>query len=425
MTDAASWPPPEDRPVDQGGSGAWAPPPAEAWAPPAGTAPDAWAPPASTAPDAWAPPGVGTAPSSAPASPYDADPFAAYTAAPESPQGWTPPPRPGLIPLRPLSFGALLGTPFQVLRRNPKPTLGAALLIQGLGSVAATLIYAVVVGFAIARVAQAAPEDQDAVGTGAIATVLLSALIPLAVSIATGALVQGAIVLEVARGVLSEKPTMRALFRGLRGRIWALIGWAVLTSIALVLLILVGVFATVPVFILGTDAAILIGVLLMLLVGLLFTAVYAWLGTKLALVPSALVIERLPLGRAIARSWRLTRRAFWRTFGVLALMLVIVQVAAQVVSIPVTVLVPLVFSLFAPTDPDAQVIALGVVYLLSIAVGVVLGAIGTVLNSAAAALVYVDRRMRTEGLDLELSRFAEERSAGLDPADPFTREVRR
>lgn len=353
------------------------------------------------------------------ANPYGADPFAGSVTAREPIVGWTPPPRPGLIPLRPLSFGALLGTPFQVLRRNPKPTLGAALLIQGLGSVVATVIYGVVVGFSISRVAQAAPEDVDAIGSGAIATVLLAALIPLAVTIASGALVQGAVVLEVARGVIGEKPTLRALLRGMRGRIWALIGWASLTSAALVLLIVLGTLIAVPVLILGSDQTILLGILLLLAVALVGTAIYAWLGTKLALVSSALVIERLPLGRAIARSWQLTRGAFWRTFGVLALMLVIIQAAAQVVSIPVTVLVPLVFGLVAPTDPAAQVISLGAVYLLSVAVGVVVGAIGTVLNAAASALVYVDRRMRTEGLDLELSRYAEERAAGIASADPF------
>ena len=46
--------------------------------------------------------------------------------------GWTPPPKPGLIPLRPLAFGTLLGAAFQVMRRNPRPTFGIALLLNGL-----------------------------------------------------------------------------------------------------------------------------------------------------------------------------------------------------------------------------------------------------------------------------------------------------
>ncbi|MDQ1530498.1 MAG: hypothetical protein QOE37_603, partial [Microbacteriaceae bacterium] len=37
-----------------------------------------------------------------------------------APQGYTPPPKPGLIPLHPLSFGQLLGAAFGVLRWNPR-----------------------------------------------------------------------------------------------------------------------------------------------------------------------------------------------------------------------------------------------------------------------------------------------------------------
>lgn len=391
MTDAAPWPPPENRSDDEGNRSTWAAP--------------------------IGPP----APETAPASPYDADPFAAYappTAAPLD-GGWTPPPKPGLIPLRPLSFGALLGTPFQVLRRNPRPTFGAALLIQGLGSGGATVLWATLSIIAFARVGQADPSDQDTVAAGAVGIAIVSALIPFVVSIASSALVQGLVVLEVSRGILGEKPTMRTLFRRMRGRIWALIGWAAISVVAISAVAVLAVLLAVPLLALDTDSSILTAVLLMLGVGLIAAVLFAWLSTKTALVPSALVLERLGLGRAIARSWRLTRGGFWRTFGVLALMTVIVQAAAQIVSVPVSVLVPLVFALVAPTDPAAQIYALIAVYVIGVALGVVVGAIGTVLSSAAAALVYIDRRMRVEGLDVELLRFTEDRAAGTDSADPF------
>jgi hypothetical protein len=80
------------------------------WQPPAGTTPPA-------APSPYAPP------SPAPQQPG--------WAPPGPPAGWTPPPKPGLIPLRPLTFGTLLGASFQVLRRNPRPTFGFSLLVTG------------------------------------------------------------------------------------------------------------------------------------------------------------------------------------------------------------------------------------------------------------------------------------------------------
>ncbi|NQX14180.1 hypothetical protein HQQ80_21340 [Microbacteriaceae bacterium VKM Ac-2855] len=401
MTDAASWPPPGDRSDETEHQ--------RAWGAPTGSPAPEYAPSPVTEP-AFAPP----------TNPYDADPFRSFgVPAPAAGPAWTPPPRPGLIPLRPLSFGALLGVPFQTMRRNPRTTLGTALLIQGIGTVLAYLVYGTIVGFSIARVSQASDADRDTVLTGSVATVLVSALIPLAVSIAASALVQGVIVLEVARGVLGEKPTLRALLRRMRGRIWALIGWSALSSAAIVVLVLLAVLVSLPVFAIGTDTSIVVGVLLLLAASAVFLVVFCWLSAKLALVPSALVIERLSFGRAIGRSWRLTRRAFWRTFGTLALMLVIIQVAGQIVAVPVSLLVPLVFSLVAPTDETAQLVSIVVVYILSAALGVVVGAIGTVLTSAAAALIYVDQRMRTEGLDIELMRFAEERAAGVPVADPF------
>jgi hypothetical protein len=49
----------------------------------------------------------------------------------------------------------------------------------------------------------------------------------------------------------------------------------------------------------------------------------------------------------------------------------------------------------------------------------VVGAIGSVLLSAATALIYIDLRMRTEGLDLELQRFVELRASGASAPDPY------
>ena len=54
--------------------------------------------------------------------------------------------------------------------------------------------------------------------------------------------------------------------------------------------------------------------------------------------------------------------------------------------------------------------------MLTILIGLVLGAVADVVQSAATALIYIDLRMRKEGLDLELARFVESApGAGEDP----------
>ena len=256
--------------------------------------------------------------------------------------GWTPPPKPGLIPLRPLDLGTILGASFRVLRRNPKPTFGAALLIQG--SVYLVLILAVagVTFTAVSRVNSSTSQNTDQITAGATGLIVVASIIPALLAVIASAVLQGIIVLEVSRGAVGEKLTFRALWKRARGRIGALIGWA--TMLVLASTVLIGVIVAIIVFLgvsFGTGgiiAAVLIGILAFF--GL--AVVYVWLGTKLALVPSVLMIERMSIRGSIARSWSLTDGYFWRTFGISALVAVIVGVVSQVVSLPLNFIAPIV-----------------------------------------------------------------------------------
>ena len=110
---------------------------------------------------AWEPPASSAA--TPPASPFAPAPLTAApshgTTPPPPPPlgapGWTPPPRPGLIPLRPLTLGTLLGAAFQVLRRNPRPTFGFALIVTGAVSILTLLTVGLVTVFAVSRAANA------------------------------------------------------------------------------------------------------------------------------------------------------------------------------------------------------------------------------------------------------------------------------
>jgi hypothetical protein len=50
---------------------------------------------------------------------------------------------------------------------------------------------------------------------------------------------------------------------------------------------------------------------------------------------------------------------------------------------------------------------------------ILIGAITSVVQAALIAVIYIDLRMRTEGLDLELERHVEARDAGLAVTDPY------
>ncbi len=334
-----------------------------------------------------------------------------------APSGWTPPPRPGLIPLRPLGFGTLLWAPYQVLRRNPKATFGSALLIQAVVTLATLVVVGSVTFFALSRVDSAPLADRDAVQAGAWVSIALSALIPIALSLVAGALLQGVIVLEVARATLGEKLRLVQLWRLVGGRLWPLLVWTVLLgSVALFALSLVA--GSVVLFVTLGGVGVYLGIILGFLGVLLFIAGSAWLGTRLSLVPCLIVLERLGIRRSVRRSWSLTNGYFWRTLGVQLLVAVIINVVSQVVVTPVSILFSVATSLVDPNASFDAYLPSVILYVLVLFVSLVLGAVATVIQSATVALIYIDLRMRKEGLDLELARFVES-ARGSGATDPY------
>ncbi|MFK4729823.1 hypothetical protein ROT00_09070 [Agromyces mediolanus] len=414
------------------GQGAW-PPPANGAPPPGG-----WAPPAAGSGDGSSQPGYGAPQPGSGAPQYGAPQYGApqygapqYGAPQYAPQyggpqpGWTPPPKPGLLPLRPLGFGTLMWAPFRTLRRNPGPVLGSGLIVQ-LAIALATVGAFVPFFFAMAgRVDSASAADQDVIMAGAMGGFLLLMLIPLALSVVGTAFLQGIMVVEVASSTLGERLRFGELWRRTARRIWPLIGWTLLVGVAAIIAILAVVLLGVLVgvsFAAATSGAvggIVATVIIIGFVVLAVAALFVWLAVKLSLVPSVIVMEGAGVGRAIGRSWRLTNGFFWRTFGVEALVAVILNLAAQVVTTPVSLIGGIVIGLVDPTGSGSGVGAIIALYAVSLVLSLVIGAITAVVQSAVVAVVYLDLRMRKEGLDLLLQRHVELRDAGQPVGDPF------
>ena len=352
------------------------------------------------------------APPAAPGSGYGPPPM-------NAPQAWAPPPKPGLIPLRPLGFGALLGAPFLVLRRNPRATFGSALIVQAVIVLITLVVVGTVTYWAFGRIDSAPIEEQAAVEAGASVSIVLSALIPAALQVIGSALLQGVIVVEVSRATLGEKLSLRRLWRSVGRRLWVLVLWTVLLSGVLLLAVaVVAGFATV-LAVFGGTAGVASAVIVGVVGGLGLVVLAAWIYTRTSLVPCLIVLERLSIRAAIRRSWALTQGYFWRTLGVQLLVAVIVNVVAQVVTTPLLVLFSYLMSL---VDPNASLDAFApaaIVYALALFVTLILGAVIAVVQSATIALIYLDLRMRTEGLDLELQRYVESVQNGSPLPDPY------
>jgi hypothetical protein len=197
----------------------------------------------------------------------------------------------------------------------------------------------------------------------------------------------------VGRAVFGASITIGEAWHRVRGRLLALIGLTALEALGATVLIGVVVFIIVGVAATANGvAAFAIG--LPLVIGIVAALVY--LGTMLSFAPVVIVLERLPVFAAIARSFALVRGSFWRVFGIRLLAVVVAAVIANAVAIPFTLGGQLVMM-------AADSTALALVAIVLSEVGAAIGQIITAPFSAGVVvLLYTDRRIRAEAFDLVL-----------------------
>ncbi|RQP12177.1 MAG: hypothetical protein EAS51_03380 [Microbacteriaceae bacterium] len=333
---------------------------------------------------------------------------------------WTPPAPEPFVPLRPLTLGQLLAGAFRALRHNPGVVLVPAIAFSLAASLGGLAFGVFVVDPLAAAVGSGYGSASlygwvSGFGAGALGWLVIQALV-----IGSGVPQQAVAAVDVSHAVVGRRLTPRGFrrrTRGIRARTFA---WTGLVVLAVVLAGTAGIAAIGLLEPTGPYAGLFTG----FLVYPACAALLAWLGTKLAFVPSTLAVERLRFGAALARSWRLTRTSFWRTFGIRLLAWGMIWIATMLVSVPVTLLVGWLASIVAGNGDLGDYLA--VTRAGDIAAGVVsavIAAIGLVVTTSVDALLYLDLRMRREGLDLELSRFMERRRATtrIDPdeVDPF------
>lgn len=293
------------------------------------------------------------------------------------PGGWTPAARPGVVPLRPLSVGELLDGAFAVLRRQPRTTLGWA---------AAILVGAELVSLAI----RFATGDVGAVGQfGTLALpssgLIVGQLLAAAVQATAVMVLTGVIAVVVADAALGRSTSFGQVWGRVRPRSLPLLG-----------------------------ASVVAGVLPYLgLVAFVLPGLFLW--GALALTTPALVLERCDVTTALRRSWQLAVPAWWRVWGTRAIASLIAGIISLVLSVPAIAVESTRLSLGSP-HPTAAPIGPG-----ALTVTVLFSLVANVLTqpfvAAVTALLYVDRRMRAEGLDLALAAAAREggRDGAADP----------
>ena len=339
---------------------------------------------------------------------------------------WTPASRPGIIPLRPLTFGTILGRSFAALRQNPRVLLGFALCVQ----TAAYLIVLLGVGavalasFIRLDTLREGTDEFDAVMAGSIALTSITAVVLGLAAGALGVIVQGVVVSEVAHAAVAEKLTLRGLWQRVKPVAWRLVGYSLLLTLAVLVLIAVVAAAIIAV----GFAALPVAVGLTVLVVLAALPLTLWLSTKLLLAPAAIILEHATIRGAIARSWTLIRGRFWPALGVIVIISFVFGAIAQVISIPFSFLSTGLTTIISPTgDPDpSAIIAIVVAVVLTQVVTLLIQSVAVVVQATATSIIYIDCRMRREGLDIDLLTYIERRDSGaVGLPDPYRENVGR
>jgi hypothetical protein len=383
------YPPPGYPPPDYQGH---QPPTYPGYPPPCGYPPPGYPPPGNPPPPGYGgpPPGYGH-PGGYPPPGY---PPPGYPP-PGYPPGYGAPPiaqalKPGVIPLRPLSLSDIFNGAVAYIRANPKATLGLTTVVV----VAAQILVLILSVGPLAVAGGLEPTFRaEELSTGALVGSSASSIAGAVATWLSSLLLSGMLTVVIGRAVFGANITVGEAWRRLRPRIWALIGFTVLEVIAAVVLVAVVVLiVSVVAAAAGGVAAAVVGVplALALIAGLVYGV------TMLSFTPSIIVLERLGIGAAISRSFKLVRNDFWRVLGIWLLGGIVAAVVAGAVAVPFSFGGQLL--VVAASSTVSALIAL-----VLMSIGSAIGQIITAPFSAGViVLLYTDRRIRAEAFDLVL-----------------------
>lgn len=283
----------------------------------------------------------------------------------ESRTAMQPPPA---VALRPLGVAELLDGAVRTVRNNPRTSFTLALPVAVLrASIVAVVSYNVVGNDELAI-----PQILASVFVSAVFGTLLAGMLAPAYTD------------ELLGHRLSPAQTLRRVGRSGFGLLGLILIVAIAQEVGVVLLVVGG----------------------------------AWLWGIWAVAAPVLSVERVGPRVALSRSFDLVRTQFWRVWGIRSLRWLLTTVLGLFISLP--------FTLLAAAVTDSDLFATGGAQIGNASLYVTLTALGSVtaltiigpISAAVDALLYLDLRMRREGMDLVI---------GLPPAstppDPAPRQA--
>lgn len=274
--------------------------------------------------------------------------------------------KPGVIPLRPLRVGEILDGAITTMRKHAAVMIGVAAAVMVVVQILnALVLLSLQDQLQTVEAGATLTEDQalSLLGDFAGATGLTVVVTTLATTFLSGFLT-----VVIGKAVLGRP--VRA------GEVW--------TEIRPLLLPLLGLTIV-------YTLIVVVGLILLIIPGI-------WLYVLFALATPALVLERGRIGTSLGRSRLLVRGSWWRTFGILLLAAIIAAIISMIIALPFDLL-------GGGAGLGGSAMTTGGIWLSALG-GVVAGAITYPFSAGVTALLYIDQRMRKEGMDIELARAA-------------------
>ena len=286
----------------------------------------------------------------------------------------------GVVPLRPLQAGEILDGAVTTMRAHPGVMLGLSALVVTIGQAAAIPLDYLYLRFLAGLV------DTNTTLSSGSGINNLSVLRPgLLVNALVVSLLVGLLTTAVSRAALGRPVTLAEVWRRTRPRLLPLFGLSLLIFVALFGILVLGLLA----------AAAL--------------AVNRWVAWSLS--AAALVLEHQPVSRALRRSSTLVKGGWWRVLGISLLAVLVSEMVAIAISALEQVVIG---SKLSPvTDNGDGTFSGHHVAVLYVFLGALFSAavqsVVSPFTASVMALQYVDRRMRREGLDIQLAMSARQR----------------
>lgn len=315
----------------------------------------------------------------------------------------------GSEPLRPWLPADLLDNAARTISENKTIMLGLPVL----AGIALVALQAVLTEVAVPGGLSGFFGADDPFGQAG-AALLLTYGVQVVLFSVVSSMLAGIIALAAVRSQLAHRAGPRDLMRLVRPALPALAAVGLVQSLSFVLLIggwglaVLGIGA-------GTDAAISSDAagavaLIMMFVGGVLVLVF---GIRLVLAGTVVLMEgrhspdiglyipeRVGVWGALRRSWRLVRGKFWRVFGILLFGGLVVNIISYALQFGVTSLMVTVGS-WAGADRGTAATVVTIALGAAAGVATLLTLIASLaFMSAVQALIYLDLRVRREGLDL-------------------------